>query len=33
MRLTPDFKLYLPVPDLAGDAIIREARGLLLALQ
>jgi transcription-repair coupling factor (superfamily II helicase) len=32
MRLTPDFKLYLPLPDLSGDAIIREARGLLLAL-
>jgi transcription-repair coupling factor (superfamily II helicase) len=33
MRLTPDLKLYLPLPDLSGDAIIREARGLLLALQ
>ncbi len=33
MRLTLDFKLYLPLPDLSGDAIIREARGLLLALQ
>jgi transcription-repair coupling factor (superfamily II helicase) len=32
MRLTPDYKLYLPVPDLAGDAILREARNLLLAL-
>jgi transcription-repair coupling factor (superfamily II helicase) len=33
MRLTPDYKLYLPLPNLAGDAIIREAKGLLLALQ
>jgi transcription-repair coupling factor (superfamily II helicase) len=32
MRLTPDYKLYLPVPDLTGDAIVREARKLLLAL-
>ncbi|PKN05314.1 MAG: transcription-repair coupling factor, partial [Deltaproteobacteria bacterium HGW-Deltaproteobacteria-9] len=32
MRLTPDFKLYLPLPDLSGDAIIREAGSLLLAL-
>ena len=33
MRLTPDYKLYLPLPNIAGDAIIREAKGLLLALQ
>jgi len=32
MRLTPDYKLYLPAPNLAGDAVIREARGLLLSL-
>jgi transcription-repair coupling factor (superfamily II helicase) len=32
MRLTPDYKLYLPAPNLTGDAVIREARGLLLAL-
>ncbi|MFH1081290.1 MAG: transcription-repair coupling factor [Pseudomonadota bacterium] len=32
MRLTPDYKLYLPLPNLDGDAVIREARGLLLAL-
>jgi transcription-repair coupling factor (superfamily II helicase) len=33
MRLTPNYKLYLSAPNLAGEAIIREARGLLLALQ
>ena len=32
LKLTPDYKLYMPVPDLAGNAILREARGLLEAL-
>jgi transcription-repair coupling factor (superfamily II helicase) len=32
LRLTPNCKLYLPAPDLAGDAILSEARGLLLAI-
>jgi transcription-repair coupling factor (superfamily II helicase) len=32
LRLTPDYKLYLPAPNLTGDAIIREARGLLQSL-
>jgi len=33
MRLTPDYKLYLPLPNLAGDDILSEVRGLLLALK
>lgn len=32
MRLTPNYKLYLPLPGLAGDAVIRQAKDLLLAL-
>jgi transcription-repair coupling factor (superfamily II helicase) len=32
LRLTPNCKLCLPAPDLAGDAILSEARGLLLAI-
>ncbi|PIP07673.1 MAG: transcription-repair coupling factor [Syntrophobacterales bacterium CG_4_8_14_3_um_filter_49_14] len=32
MRLTPDFKLYVPMPSLAGGEIIRHAKGLLQAL-
>jgi len=32
MRLTPDFKLSVPMPSLAGDEIIGHAKGLLQAL-
>ncbi|MDI6776046.1 MAG: transcription-repair coupling factor [Syntrophales bacterium] len=32
MRLTSDFKLYVPMPSLTGDEIIRHAKGLLQAL-
>ena len=32
MKLTPDFKLYVPMPSLRGDEIIRHAKGLLQAL-
>jgi transcription-repair coupling factor (superfamily II helicase) len=32
LKLTPDYKLYLPVPDLAGNTILREAKALLEAL-
>ena len=33
MRLTPDFKLYVPMPSLSGDEIIGHAKGLLQALK
>jgi transcription-repair coupling factor (superfamily II helicase) len=32
LRLTPDFKLYVPMPSLAEGEIIRHAKGLLQAL-
>ncbi|HLA28112.1 MAG TPA: transcription-repair coupling factor [Syntrophales bacterium] len=32
IRLTPDFQLYVPMPDLKKGEILREARGLLRAL-
>jgi transcription-repair coupling factor (superfamily II helicase) len=32
MRLTPGLQLYVPMPDLEGPEILREARGLLRAL-
>ena len=32
MRLTPGLQLYVPMPDLEGREILREARGLLRAL-
>jgi len=32
IRLTPDLQLYIPLPDLKENEILREAKGILLLL-
>jgi hypothetical protein len=32
MKLTPDYKLFMPMPNLSDDEIIRRAKALLQEL-